>query len=201
MGEPQVALDLEPRWVHQPVRGIWDRVIWPDLSDLRAEQRFRPSPADPLGDRRRRHRRRPREQPSHVGYESVEARPARRPLIRRLAVFRQRPIDGPSPNSSQSCYFSLRNPGREQVAYLRPAAPNRGPSHGSEDLWPRLAIRAAREFMHGAERTRLQRVTALGALGCQGDFGRWNSQTARASFRPDHVCSGLRHPVTRRTNP
>ena len=120
MGEPEVALDLEPRWVHQPVPGIWDRVIWPDLSDLRPEQRFRPSPADPLGDHRRRHRRRRREQPSHVGYESVEARPARRPLIRRLAVFRQRPIGGPSRNSSQSCCLSLRNPGREQVAYLRP---------------------------------------------------------------------------------
>ena len=44
----------------------------------------------------------------------------------------------------------------------------------SEDLRPRLAIRAAWDFVHGAARTTLQRVTAPGmlrTLGCHGDFG------------------------------
>ena len=52
----------------------------------------------------------------------------------------------------------------------------------SEDLRPRFATGAAWEFVHGAARTRLQRVTALDAHRAAKDVGRTAGEhTARAA--------------------
>jgi len=105
--KPEIALDLKPGRVHEPIRRIRHRILRSKLGNLRTKQRRGPGPAHPLGDGRCRHRRRRREQHPHPTRQRVETRPCRRPLIRRCPVHGQHPINRPPRHPDQSGYLPL----------------------------------------------------------------------------------------------
>jgi len=82
--EPQIALHLLTRLVHQAIRRVRRHILGTDRGDLVAEHRCRP--AHPLRQRRRGHPRRRGQQHPHLRRIRVKTRARRGPLVLRLSV-------------------------------------------------------------------------------------------------------------------
>jgi hypothetical protein len=83
LGEPQIALDLLTRVIHDPIGRIGRRIVGADPRHVLPEPGRRPRPAHPLGQHRRRHRRRHLQQPTDPLLERRETGRHRRPRVLR----------------------------------------------------------------------------------------------------------------------
>lgn len=119
--EPQVALDLVPGFVVDPVRGIGRVVLRPDPGHVLPEPRRRSGPAHTLGQNRRRHPRvHPQQRPDRR-FHRLDPGVLRCTDIGRRAIRTDRFRNGVPGNTQPRCY----RPHRLTLGKMQP--PNKRP--------------------------------------------------------------------------